>query len=100
MSALTPELDAEPYLRRFRARAWDLFRDRLYDDIDPSDESGDAFSFALADEDAPHDPFVIHWNRGFAAGASLRNPAETPVALAYGAFLDRFDRLVADETAA
>lgn len=100
VSALTPELDAEPYLRRFRARAWDLFRDRLYDGIDPSDESGDAFSFALADEGAPHDPFVIHWNRGFAAGASLQNPAEAPVALAYGAFLDRFDRLVADETAA
>ena len=94
VSALTPELDTERYLQAFQERAWDLFRDHLYDDVDPSHESGNEFSFALHDGDAPHDPMVIHWTRGLAAGASLRNLQRTPVKQAYQSFLRRFDRLV------
>ena len=95
VSALTPELGTEVYLQRFRERAWDLFRDHLYDDVPPSDCSSDPFSFDLSDDDAPHDPFVIHWTRGLAAGASLRNLERTTVRQAYESFLARFDTLVA-----
>ena len=94
VSALTPELDPEKYLQVFRERAWDLFRDYLYDDLEPSAESGDGFSFDLSDESAPHDPIIIDWNRGLAAGASLRDLERTAVKLAYTSFLTRFDQLV------
>ena len=71
ISALTPETDTIPYLKRFQERAWTLFRDYLYDEV-RSDHSRDQFSFDLNDEDAPHNPIPIHWTRGLAAGASLR----------------------------
>ena len=95
-SALTPELDTERYLQGFRQRAWDLFREHLYDEVDPS-SPGDEFSFGLDDDDAPHRPAPILWNRGLAAGASLRDPEKkTPaVRQAYAAFLKWFDEGVA-----
>ena len=93
VSALTPELEPERYLQRFRERAWDLFRDHLYDHMASSDSSDDPFSFDLRDEGAPHDPLAIHWTRGLAAGASLYDLERTTVRQAYTSFLGRFDRL-------
>ena len=97
VSALTPEIDKAPYLRRFRKHAWNLFRDHLYDIMDPSGDSQDEFSFDLHEEGAPHDPLTIHWNTGLAAGASLRNleREQTAVQNAYEQFLTRFDDLLA-----
>ena len=92
VSALTPELDTERYLQRFREHAWHLFRDRLYDLSSPGD-SGDVFSFDLRDDDAPHAPLAIHWTRGLAADASLRDLEESTVRQAYASFLERFDGL-------
>lgn len=92
VSALTPELDPERYLQRFRERAWDLFRDHLYDEVAASDDA-DPFSFDLHDEAAPHDPLPIHWNRGLAAGASLYELHRSTVSQAYAPFLNRVDRL-------
>ena len=94
VSALTPELDTERYLLRFRQEAWDLFREHLYDDASASAGSGEAFSFDLDDEHAPHDPIAVHWTRGLAAGTSLRDLEQTTVDQAYARFLGRFDRLV------
>lgn len=82
-------------MQRFREHAWDLFRDHLYDEVRTSDDS-DPFSFDVQDEGAPHDPLVVHWTRGLAAGASLRD-LETDidtVRRAYAPFLGRFDRLL------
>ena len=92
VSALTPELDTERYLQRFRERAWDLFRDHLYDEVVASDDA-DPFSFDLQDEGAPHDPLPIHWTRGLAAGASLYDLHRSTVSQAYAPFLGRVDRL-------
>ena len=94
VSALTPELDTERYLLRFRQKAWDLFREYLYDDANASAGSGEAFSFDLDDERAPHDPIAVHWTRGLAPGTSLRDLEQTTVDQAYARFLGRFDRLV------
>ena len=94
VSALTPELDTERYLQRFREHAWHLFRDRLYDDLSSPGDSGDAFSFDLRDDDAPHAPLAIHWTRGLAAGASLRDIEESTMLQAYQPFLARFDWLM------
>ena len=94
VSALTPEIDTERYLQRFREQAWNLFRDHLYDIMDPSGDSHDRFSFDLREDGAPHDPIAIHWNRGLAEGASLRDPDWWKTA-AYTKFLSRFDELLA-----
>ena len=93
VSALTPELDTERYLQRFREKAWNLFRDGLYGDVDPAEDAGDPYTFDRDEEDAPHVPFAIHWTRGLAAGASLIALEATPVLQAYRDFLRRFDRL-------
>lgn len=94
VSALTPEISAEDYLAKFREKAWKLFLDHLYDEVHPKTESGAEFSFDLNSEHAPHDPAVVLWTLGFAAGASLRNLEEAPVAKAYARFLSRFDQLL------
>ena len=96
VSALTPEVDTERYLQKFREESWNLFRDGLYGMVEPSGDAGDPYSFDLDEEGAPHDPFPIHWTRGLAAGASLRGLETTIVSLAYRDFLRRFDGLLVD----
>lgn len=97
VSALTPELDAEWYLHRFREKSWNLFRDSLYGAVEPAAGARDPYSFDLKEEVAPHAPFPIHWTRGLAAGASLLDLEATTVYQAYAAFLQRFDALLMDE---
>ena len=99
VSALTPELGTDQYLQALRERWWDLFREWLYDEVPASNElAEDFFSFDLNDEEAPHYPLPIHWTRGLAAGASLRDleESQTTVEQAYQPFLTRFDELVTD----
>lgn len=95
VSALTPERDTAPYLQGFRERSWDLFRS-VYDEVPPAEDAGDAYSFDLHDDEAPHHPVPILWNRGLAAGASLRDlpSEEAAVAPAYAGFLMRFDTVI------
>jgi hypothetical protein len=96
VAALVPELETEDYLERFRERAWDLFRESLYDEVpagDAAESDSDLFSFDFADEDAPHNPLPVYWNRGLAARTSLRALEDSILSLAYGVFLNRFDQL-------
>ena len=94
VSGLTPELETEKYLERFRERAWELFRDYLYDDVNPLDRSAGDFSFDIFEEKVAHDPIPIHWTRGLAAGTSLQYLDRTTVHQAYTQFLTRFDELI------
>ena len=95
VSALTPETDTGDYLEGFRECSWNLYRERLYDELGADDDpAAERFAFDLKDEHAPHDPLFILWNRGLAAGASLRNLEQPSVTLAYTEFLRRFDQLV------
>ena len=93
VSSLTPDIDTEAYIERFRERSWTLFQDHLYDKQDSPEESDD-FTYDLLDDHAPHDPFVVRWTRGLAAGASLRAIEGTTVDQAYSGFLQRFDELM------
>ena len=93
VSALTPFLDTTRYVNDLTERAWDLFRDYLYDEIDPENTNIDQFSFDLDDSDAPHTPMVIRWSTELAAGTSLVHSDISVVAGAYEEFLERFDRL-------
>ena len=100
VSALTPELDTERYLQKFRETAFFLFQNRLYEQLAPDDNfESDYFSFDIYDEYAPHDPLPIHWTRGLAAGTSLRNLERTTVSQAYTQFLEKFDTLAANNLA-
>ena len=93
VSSLTPDVDTEAYIERFRERSWTLFHDHLYDRVESAAELDD-FTFDLDEDGAPHDPIPIHWTRGLAAGASLRHFEDTIVARAYSRFLARIDQLV------
>ena len=93
VSSLTPDVSTEEYLEHFRERSWTLFQDHLYDHVESKAEPDD-FTFDLDEDDAPHDPIPIHWTRGLAAGASLRDFERTTVAQAYRQFLARVDRIV------
>ncbi len=71
VGAMIPETGTVGYLENLRERAWNLFSEELYDEVSPGqllDESG--WNFDVADEDAPHYPWIVRWHRGFAA---LRN---------------------------
>lgn len=92
VSSLTPDVDAEAYIERFRERSWTLFQDHLYDRVESAAEPAD-FAFDLQEDGAPHDPIPIHRTHGLAAGASLRHFDDTTVAQAYGGFLARMDQL-------
>ena len=100
VSGLTPELDTEQYLQRFRERAWELFMDHVYDDVDPADHPAGDYSFDIFDQGAPHDPMPIHWTRGLAADASLHDLEQAIVDQAYTQFLARFDELARKDRAA
>ena len=100
VSGLTPELETKRYLQRFRERAWELFMDHLYDDVDPADHSAGDYSFDIFEEGAPHDPIPIHWTRGLAGDASLHDLERTTVEQSYTQFLARFDELTGNDRAA
>ena len=51
VASMVPETGRDEYLNRFREHSWDLFREHLYDEAAPNDT--DAFSFDVADEEAP-----------------------------------------------
>lgn len=91
VSALTPVPDRASYLDQFRSRAWDLFRDHVYDEVGATGDSGEEFSFDLNEHGAPHDPLEIAWALGLSAGASLRDLDEDTVNSAYGRFLRSFE---------
>lgn len=96
VAALVPEVQSDAYLKGFRERAWDLFRESLYDEVPAGGEEepgDDLFSFDFTDEDAPHNPLPVYWNRGLAALPSLRTVEDSVVSLAYKPFFERFDRL-------
>ena len=93
VSALTPFLDTPRYLNNLKERAWDLFRDYLYDEIDPVNINVDQFSFDLDNSDGPHTPLVIRWSTELAAGTSLVDSDFGIAASAYEDFFKRFDGL-------
>lgn len=69
VAAMVPELAPSDYLADMREWAYDLFQDRLYDQIQPKDTQG--WNFDIADDTAPHHPWAVRWHRGFAALRTL-----------------------------
>ena len=72
VGALVPELGGNEYFSDLRESAWDLFVDDLYDPVKAGRTvSEEVWSFDEAEVGAPHNPWPIRWNRGFAAVRSL-----------------------------
>lgn len=71
VSALTPETERTEYLEGLRDNAYDLFATSLYDEIPAGGTTGSEWHYESADESAPHSPWEVKWNRGFAALRSL-----------------------------
>lgn len=92
-----PELEQNDYFERTRANAYELFL-KLYDEAEPEDV--EAFNYAIDDEDAPHHPLRVHWNRVFQEyDPQRRAGAVTPEQLqaAFGSFLARATALLLSE---
>ncbi|GAB3393547.1 ParA family protein [Azotobacter armeniacus] len=95
VQALFPESDQQQRAERFVQRAYDLFAEHLYDQIEPDAEPDpDAFSFAPNAADAPHFPFRVRWNARFQefnplAGREAGGMDDTDIELAFGPFFDK-----------
>jgi hypothetical protein len=103
VAAKIPELGTVDYVDELRELSFDLFTDELYDAIPPGEIVGEHWNFDLADDGAPHQPWLIRWNRGFAALRSLHgrlkgiDPQE--VQAVFGPFLDGLNRMIEPESA-
>lgn len=86
------------YLGALRADAYALFED-TYDEVEPGEISD--WSFEEDDDNAPHSPLPIRWNRGWYGLLSLQQRMvqvdEPEVAAVYGALQDFFDRALTTE---
>ena len=87
------------YLAALRADAYALF-ESTYDEVEPGKVSD--WNFEEDDDNAPHSPLAIRWNRGWYGLLSLQQRMvqvdETEVAAVYGALLDFFDRALNTES--
>ncbi len=81
------------YLGALRADAYALF-ESTYDEVEPGEISD--WSFEEDDDNAPHSPLAIRWNRGWYGLLSLQQRMvqvdAAEVTAVYGALLDFFDR--------
>lgn len=72
VGAMIPDDDRRAaYFEGLRERAWDTFVEDLYDEVPPGESGAERFCFDESDEFAPHYPWPIRWNRGFAALRSI-----------------------------
>lgn len=77
VGAVIPELGGAEYYSTLRESAWTLFSEELYDEVAPGEiASGDIWSFDESEEGAPHSPWPIRWNRGFASLRSMHSKLE------------------------
>jgi hypothetical protein len=84
VAALVPR-DSEDYLPRLLESSYDLFLDALYDELAP--DGTDGWNFDLQSEEAPHWPWRVSWDRGFAALANLHGRlTETDLSVVEGVF--------------
>ncbi|MBF8378478.1 hypothetical protein IW967_11495 [Alicyclobacillus mali] len=80
IAAMVPLRRADGHMEALRERAWDLFRDTLYDE-DWGTES--VFSFDLMDDAAPHYAIPVFWVEGLMHPKSLRDISDMALDLAY-----------------
>ncbi|MFW6372891.1 MAG: KGGVGR-motif variant AAA ATPase [Thermodesulfobacteriota bacterium] len=95
VAGLVPETGREPYLKSFREKAWDLFRENLYDEAEA--QEADVFSFDLDSMEAPHYPLPVFWNRALQEFDPLQSHSGIDKQIteaAMGRFMVEADRMV------
>lgn len=77
VGAMIPDDESRhEYFEGLRERAWNTFTEELYDPIPPGESTSERFNYDEADDSAPHYPWPIRWNRGFASLRSLHTRLE------------------------
>ena len=102
VAGMVPDDDRRTeYLAALRADAYALF-ESTYDEVGPGNVSD--WNFEEDDDNAPHSPLAIRWNRGWYGLLSLQQRMvqvdEAEVANVYGALLDFFSRALNTESGA
>lgn len=101
VGAMIPETDSLDYLDGLRERAWDLFSEELYDEISPEAIDQELWNFDLSDESAPHWPWRVNWNRGFAtlrsAHSKIHDVDSSLVTAVYGDLLEGVTTMIDKE---
>ena len=95
VAGMVPETNRDEHLKRFRENSWDLFREHLYDEADPG--MPDGFSFDMDNEEAPHYPLPIFWNRALQEFDPVRSTTgidEQLAEAALGKFMEEAETLV------
>lgn len=103
VSALFPESNQVVRSRGFLERAYTLFSDTLYDEVEAGGtipEDGGLFNFDMDDSSAPHYPLRIRWSSRLQEFDPLQIPkglfGEDEIRAAYGEFLDGAMQLLDD----
>jgi hypothetical protein len=76
VGALIPEINQQEYIDGLCERAWDLFTDKLYDQIPADNPAAELFNYDKSNSEAPHYPWCTLWNRGFTALQNLYDPLQ------------------------
>lgn len=87
----------EDGVRNFRERASDLFAEFVYDPIEPGSVAGDAFSFGLDDDLAPHYPWFIEFDPAYLHFDPISNPDQLSAKRferAFGPLIDNVESLI------
>jgi hypothetical protein len=79
VAALVPETRSQEYVEGLCEHAWDLFTNKLYDTVPPGDPSAEYFNYDKSDGEAPHYPWRVLWNRGFAVLPNLYEPLQQSI---------------------
>lgn len=102
--AMFPESGQQEHFERFLERSYDLFAENLYDEIDPArgEPEGTSFSYALADDSAPHFPLTVRWNARFVefdplARRDRGGVDDADIDLAFGPFVQRVRAMLFEE---
>jgi hypothetical protein len=102
VGALLPEIDREKYCKRLYENAWNIFIDNFYDEVAADDDETNFFSYDKDDETAPHFPWRIRWNQGFASLQSLHfrmlEIDNDEVRSIFGALIDGVSSLLGEST--
>jgi hypothetical protein len=92
--------DSEPgYVAGLTERSYTIFSDELYDPVRPGEPIGDAFNFDIDDDEAPHFPLLIYWNRAIAGLPNLyscfnRAGIREQIKIDFGQFINRITNYV------
>jgi hypothetical protein len=97
VGAMIQKDNGPEYFKELNGKAYTVFSEELYDPIPAGKPIGDNFNFDSDDEEAPHVPVIIYWNRNIAALSNLHIIHESlrdQIKIDFGKFIERVKRYV------